>query len=56
MFLEYSISPHSAFYHPKSAVYVIGVLFMSLEDSLCPQSSVYVPKVHFMSLEYYLCP
>ena len=56
MFLEYSISPHSTFYHPKvqfmslSTVYVLGVLFISLEFYLYPLRIVYVPRVDFMFL------
>ena len=42
MFQEYSLCPYSTIYVPM-------VLFMFLEDSLCPQSS-------FMSSQYSLCP
>ena len=49
MFLEYSISPHSAFYHQKSAVYVP-------KYSLCPWSTIYIPRIIFISLEDSLCP
>ena len=33
-----------------STIYVPMVLFMFLEDSLCPQSGVHVPRVDFMFL------
>ena len=39
-----------------STIYVPMVLFMFLEDSLCPQSSVHVLTVQFMFLEYSISP
>ena len=37
-------------------MYVPRVLFMSLEDSLCPQSRVYVLTAQFIYLLYNVCP